>query len=241
MFLRRILLPNAHVCRLGRGVRGPALRAAASGRMGSLSLLFPKRNGGGAGDMLRAFSDGANDDGGDSQPKLVTLDTYQLVKSLRTRGFTIEQAEAIMECIRSGLQSAHDVQIGLSTSKQEVREIETKLKEDVFNAQLKFDLQHKHQRELSDSRLTHLQDDLRSLVKTVEADMKSLRSELSLHQKVEISQLAREVLGLEKLIASRHGEYQHSIEQMENRLTKGAVGVLISLVGIGLGFMRIFM
>jgi len=89
------------------------------------------------------------------------------------------------------------------------------------------------------SEVSHMQDDLQSLNRNVETDMKALRSELTLHQKVELSQLQREVLGLEKLIASRHGEYQHAVEALETKLMRYILGSVATLGALSLGLIRL--
>jgi len=53
-----------------------------------------------------------------------------------------------MECVMQVISVSHKEHLNITVTKDEVREIQAGVKEQLFNASLKFEMQHKHHTEI---------------------------------------------------------------------------------------------
>ena len=155
----------------------------------------------------------------DSRERLIPIDTYELVRNLRTQGFSESQSVAIVETLANVMSKSIATQNEMTPTRADVHDIEVALKEQIFNNKLRFDLSDKHLRELITSEMSHVRDDLRNLSRTNEADFATHTSDMK-----------REVLELAKDFETKNSILKVEIEHLENRLIKYLLGLVSSLI-----------
>lgn len=160
----------------------------------------------------------------------IHFDTYRVVKHLESQGFTVANAEAILQVIITSMNDTLDAQKRVLATKSEHIELKAELSERVFNSTLKFDIAQRHMRELLERDFNNLKQEIRMLEKM---DFDKIR--------VEIAELEKKFLLQKQAEDETLNELRLSMEKVEKRMLQYAVGFAGTIMAVGAALMRLFL
>lgn len=173
--------------------------------------------------------------------KTPLFDTLKVVTVLKAHGLTEAQAIAISQALVVATDQSHEITAATLASKAELATLSSQLNEKVFNSTLKHDMQQKHIKDLFTADLMSIKSDMVSQNRAATSDFAAFKSDVQMKLKVELSSLQQQVLRAEKEIENSRQFYRSEQEHLENRLIRIGGTALVSLIGIAITAMRLFM
>lgn len=167
------------------------------------------------------------------------FNTYDLVARLREGGMPEAQAVACMQAVASAMQEHEKNSSQHLVAMTEFKEMSQELREQLFNASMKYDLQQKHLKDLYTGDLQALRSDFTSVSRTLSADFQAFRSDLKMTQKADLMLLQEKLTRLEKELDAEKGLAQSYAERLENRIIKYGLGTVATLCTLTLAAVRL--
>lgn len=168
------------------------------------------------------------------------FDTYALVTNLKAGGMPEHQAVNLLEALIAVTEQANEANLATLATKAEFSALGSQLNEKLFNSTLKYDMQLKHIKELFEADLNSLRNDLTAAQRASESDFAAFKSDIRMNQKVEIAALQQQIVRLEKEIENSKQYFKSEMEHLENKLVKLGIYSLFTIITLVLTILRLW-